>query len=233
MTNFNQFLNNVIYMGLFFPQLKLQPQLNNAVKNPHITLKFRPKEDEIQEILNSGYKGEEISFRGYECSQNNEGISVVSLENWGRVNELKNPHITISYSNNSTPVKTGELNMREKVPQFYMEQTEETCRDDILYGEKSIYGILGFFLKGGEVVLIKDLISDEEEFDFIYEEDEEEEKEEFEIINSNRIYKKYKILDKEFFFIIEWEYDDEYITPITKKEYEDAKASCSKLYKEV
>ena len=226
MTKFNNFLNNVIYCGLFFPELKLQPKLKNEVKNPHITLKFRPTEDEIQEILNSGYKGEEISFSGYECSQNNEGISVISLEMFGRVNKLKNPHITVSYSENSTPVKTGELNMREKVPQFYINQTHDTCRDDV-YGEKSIYGQLGFFLKGGKVVLINDLISDEEEFDFISSDEEE-----FEIINSNRIYKKYKITDKEFFFIIEWIYDDEYITPITKKEYEDAKASCSKLYKE-
>ena len=203
-------LKNTIYVGLFFPTLKVEGKLTNNVRDPHITLKFRPTEDEIKEILDSNYQGEEILFSGYEKGENNEGIRVTSLEEISRVNSLPNPHITLSWSNESTPVKTGELKMKEQVPDFYMEQCSETYNDEC-YGALTLYGKLGFFLKGGEVVLINDLTSEKEE-----------------IWCDAGYYTKQNKFGKEEYFFTEFYWDDEIIHPITKKEYEEAKSKYSK-----
>lgn len=200
----NEIINNNIYIGVFTPELKVSGKLTNEVKDPHITLKFRPNEDEIKRVLNSGQKNVEIFFTGYGLSPKNEGLGVYIPEPLVLYEEIKNPHITISWSEDSTPVRTGELVFDQEIPDFYQEQMEETYRDD-MYGESSIKGRIGFFQKGGRIIFLDELIQEEEFF------------------GEKGLYKKQNLFEETKYFLKIEYFDDWKIIEITKADYEAAK----------
>lgn len=205
----DEIINNNIYIGVFTPKLKVSGKLTNEVKDPHITLKFRPNEDEIKRVLNSEQKTVEIFFTGYGISSKNEGLGVYIPEPLILYEEIKNPHITISWSEDSTPVRTGELVFDQEVPDFYQEQMEETYRDD-MYGESSINGRIGFFQKGGKIIFLDELIQEEEFF------------------GEKGLYTKQNLFEETKYFLKKEYFDDWEVIEITKADYESAKENAEK-----
>ena len=197
-----QILTQTIYIGVFTPTLRVEGKLKNEVKDPHITLKFRPNEDEIKNVLFSGQGYTEVYLKNYKLSSDNEGLGVTikneSLPLW---KEVKNPHITLSWSDNSTPVKTGGLIFDEEVPQKYTSQLQEAWWDPYCC-PPYIGGNIGFFLKGGTIIYLDDLMKTSEEYNTPY-----------------GVLKTIKIFDEELFFIE----DEDSLVKITKEKYLELK----------
>lgn len=113
-----------IYTGVFFDRAELndlfarhigKAKLSNIVENPHVTFTSKPTE------VMSGLFGTHIRFDviGYACDGVNQGLRVKISDHmqWGKgclpllseYYRLKNPHITISVSEDGRPVDTGNL----------------------------------------------------------------------------------------------------------------------------
>ena len=82
--------------------------LDIIISGPHVTLAYNP--NELQKKMLMPYIGREVDVKviGYANDGNNEGYQV-ELPSWLPYFNKAIPHITISISKNSRPVKTGYL----------------------------------------------------------------------------------------------------------------------------
>ena len=105
----------VAYTGIFVDGEKLYSEtpahLENTIRNPHVTINFAP--DEAQLHLDELGKKARIFVTGYGNNGKNEGL-LVKVETddpviQKMVNQVKIPHITLSYSKDSHPMYTSDL----------------------------------------------------------------------------------------------------------------------------
>lgn len=131
----------MIYCGIFLDEIcTFKNKLDNAVKNQHITIKYKPDED-MQKIIEK-HLGEDVSFvtTGYGNDDNNEGYTVALKDASPEIMELFDkipvPHITTGLANGAKAVDTGKLYFRK-------------------YGNRSLvfilHGKVGYF-DGNEVI---------------------------------------------------------------------------------
>lgn len=135
---------NTIYTGVFINAEDLaaatagmrKNPLSGDIKDPHVTVLFRPAPDQIHEEL----FGTEVQFTvtGYANNGTNEGVSVdVSSESSEMQNLLEGievPHITLAVSKEGKPVNTRFLKF-------------ESIAQSI-----TVRGKYGAFVSGGKVI---------------------------------------------------------------------------------
>lgn len=128
-----------IYSAIFTPHIK--GTLDRDISDQHVTLSFGPSEEELYKILQHSDKPIKLKIVGYGNDGKNEGLLVEILDNEiPYFNGSKNVHITLSVSEDSTPVKTGDLVFDKEIP------------DHI---PKIIYGTIGTFTAQKGVVFDK------------------------------------------------------------------------------
>ena len=107
--------DKAFYTGIFVEKeelySKFPAQLKNSVENPHITINFAPNETQLHlEELGSEAR---VFAVGYGNNGKNEGLLVkVESENPiinKAIKDIKVPHITLSYSDDSHPMYTSGL----------------------------------------------------------------------------------------------------------------------------
>ena len=100
--------NNVIYIGLFLKE-QMKGQLERQIKDQHITLQFRPNQEQIDKFIEQFKNTREISIDivGYANNGKNEACSVILPYEVECQN--KQPHITLSVSATGKPVDSGFL----------------------------------------------------------------------------------------------------------------------------
>lgn len=127
-------MSKYIYTGVFFDYSVLMTRvkmhitkemLSNIIENPHVTFAYKPEDDNMAN--RSSLFGIPLDFEviGYGCDGKNQGLQVRLIKDGykkdgyirGPKLELeflydffvKNPHITISVSDDGKPVDTGKL----------------------------------------------------------------------------------------------------------------------------
>lgn len=116
-------INDVIYVGIFIDHI--QGTLSKDIPNQHITLSFRPDEQNFNDFLEHIGETCEISVIGYDNDGKNEGLLVDFPDNIPYYG-AKKKHITLSTSDGSFPVKTGFLTFDKKIPSNIANQLPET-----------------------------------------------------------------------------------------------------------
>ena len=119
LAEYGAFLESVkektFYAGLFVNREELYQKapahLEHTVEKPHVTTKFAPETIDLHlDQLGSGAK---ITAIGYGNNGKNEGLLVkVEADDpiiQAAVDKLRNPHITLSYSEGSHPKDTVDL----------------------------------------------------------------------------------------------------------------------------
>lgn len=110
-----QIKDEVFYAGLFVDREELYKNapahLENTIEKPHVTTNFAPDETQLHlDELGSGVK---IFAIGYGNNGKNEGLLVrVEADDPAiqkAVDAIKVPHITLSFSNDSHPKYTSDL----------------------------------------------------------------------------------------------------------------------------
>lgn len=108
-----------IYIGIFVDYDTLQKFVNDNItkdrlsrmtERPHVTFAFRPKE------YNPDLIGKLVMLKvvGYACDGKNQGLQI-EMDNTSipeilaEFDKIKNPHITLSISDDGKPVDTGKM----------------------------------------------------------------------------------------------------------------------------
>ena len=161
----NKIIKETIYIGIFIPKFKVQGALNNVVKVPHVTLKFHPTKDEIKMLFENGENYYDLFLIGYENNGKNEALHVDFGADYNGLHPI-NPHITLSWSDDSEPKNSRTLKFEDfepEYPEWIWQQAIDITpwqMEDMsipLCATKFFTGYLGFYLKGGEIVLLKDI----------------------------------------------------------------------------
>ena len=98
-----------MYFSLTFPNIDFATNKSlDVLSNPHVTLAFRPTEDQKAQLIPYLNKEFEVKVIGYANDGKNEGYQVLLPSELPYFNKAT-PHITISTSKDSKPVKTGFL----------------------------------------------------------------------------------------------------------------------------
>lgn len=151
----------VIYMGVFIPNLPEEikkialitgAKNDNLVKHPHITYKFRPSDEEVEEFTKNHFHhktavnvlGYGILYRDEAGNFNEEGngdivniaLKTSHISN-GKMTEKINEHITLAVLNGGKAVDSG-LITRWKVPEGV---------------PTTLSGVFGFFVGGENPVI--------------------------------------------------------------------------------
>ncbi len=101
-----------MYYSLEFTNpIKTEKSLDRLIQNQHVTLAFNPTDEQSREL--NRYVGMEVecAVTGYGNDGNNEGYSVELPKTLPYFNKAR-PHITLSVSNKSKPVKTGFIDFK-------------------------------------------------------------------------------------------------------------------------
>lgn len=128
------------YAGIFVDKDELygkaEPTLKNTVENPHVTTNFKP--DETQLHIDSLGSEAKIFAIGYGDNGKNQGLLVrVEADDPAiqeAIDKLEKPHITLSYSDDSHPKDTVDLDFEPIEEQF------------------EIDGDYGLFMNGGKIM---------------------------------------------------------------------------------
>lgn len=119
-----------IYIGIFVDCDTLQKfvndnitkdRLSRVIDNPHVTFAFRPAE------YNYDLIGKLVMLKvvGYACDGKNQGLQVMMEETsnpeiLAEFKKIKNPHITLSTSDDGKPVDTGKMKFEPIDNPFYI-----------------------------------------------------------------------------------------------------------------
>lgn len=123
--------NETFYAGLFVDREELYKNapahLKNTIENPHVTTKFAPNEMDLH-LDELGTKAKIFAI-GYGNNGKNEGLLVkVEAEDpviQKAIDNVETPHITLSYSDDSHPKYTSDLEFTPIEQPF--ELTGEYC----------------------------------------------------------------------------------------------------------
>lgn len=134
-----------IYDGFFIDPKELYgkypPSLKNVVKDPHVTLKFRPNERET--LIDAIGTEVKILILGYGNDGKNEGLLVKIVTDdpalQKQIDEIPVQHITLSYGEDCAPKDTADI-------EYTLFEREEGEEPDYIMGR------FGHFIKGGAVV---------------------------------------------------------------------------------
>ena len=104
---------NISYIGIFTQHI--DGQLYRDIPNQHITLAFRPNQEQFETLL--PYIGRDCSYKiiGYGNDGKNEGLQVV-IEPGIPYFGAEQQHITLSVAEDGKPVDTGFLQFEENIP---------------------------------------------------------------------------------------------------------------------
>jgi len=119
-----------IYIGIFVDYDTLQKfvndnitkdKLSRVIDKPHVTFAFRPKE------YNPDLIGKLVMLKvvGYACDGKNQGLQI-EMDNTSipeilaEFKKIKNPHITLSTSEDGKPVDTGKMKFEPIDNPFYI-----------------------------------------------------------------------------------------------------------------
>ena len=119
-----------IYIGIFVDFINLQmftndnitkERLSRLIMKPHVTFTFRPTE------YNPDLIGKLAMLKviGYACDGKNQGLQVMMEETsnseiLAEFKKIKNPHITLSTSEDGKPVDTGKMKFEPIDNPFYI-----------------------------------------------------------------------------------------------------------------
>ena len=119
-----------IYIGIFVDFINLQMFTNDnitkerfprLIMKPHVTFAFRPTE------YNPDLIGKLAMLKvvGYACDGKNQGLQVMMEETsnpeiLAEFKKIKNPHITLSTSEDGKPVDTGKMKFEPIDNPFYI-----------------------------------------------------------------------------------------------------------------
>lgn len=122
-----------IYIGIFVDFINLQmftndnitkERLPRLIMKPHVTFAFRPTE------YNPDLIGKLAMLKvvGYACDGKNQGLQVMMEETsnpeiLAEFKKIKNPHITLSTSEDGKPVDTGKMKFEPIDNPFYIMDT--------------------------------------------------------------------------------------------------------------
>lgn len=144
----------VQYVGIFIDHIDGQ-NLGKDIPKQHVTLAYKPSENEFKEILPRIGETVKLHIDGYGNDGKNEGLAVSIPGNIPYFGAEKK-HITLSISQDSSAVKTGFIDFDKPIPDSIKAQ---------LPSNGEISGVVGVFAQDREIYTDKNLFTDMQQSD--------------------------------------------------------------------